>query len=67
MTDKIALYGWEVSPYTAKVRAYFAYKNICFKEVRPNIYTLARKIQPATGKMIMPVVYINDRNRLCCK
>lgn len=60
--DKIELYGWEVSPYTAKVKAYLKFKGIPFKTICPNAYTLSRKIQPAVGKMIMPVVYINGKD-----
>ena len=62
MQDKIELYGWEVSPYTAKVYIYLKQKGIPFRTVRPGIYTLYRKIQPAVGKAIMPVVYINGKN-----
>jgi hypothetical protein len=51
--DKIELYGWEVSPCTAKVEIYLKYKGIPFRTVRPNAYTLFRKIQPAVGKAIM--------------
>jgi len=50
------LYGWEVSPYTAKVRSYLQYKEIPFKTVVPNIITLKRLIEPKVGKIIMPVV-----------
>jgi glutathione S-transferase len=62
MQDKIELYGWEVSPYMTKVEIYLKYKGIPFRTVRPNVYTLFRKIQPAVGKAIMPVVYINGKN-----
>jgi glutathione S-transferase len=64
MQDKIELYGWEVSPYTAKVYIYLKNRGIPFKVVRPNVYTLARKIKPDVGKIIMPVVYINGKNPL---
>ena len=50
------LYGWEVSPYTAKVRSYLQHKNIPFKTIAPNILDLKRTIEPRTGKMVMPVV-----------
>ena len=62
MNAKVELYGWEVSPYTAKVDAYLHFKGIAFNKIYPNAYTLARKIQPAVGKIIMPVVYINGKN-----
>jgi len=51
-----SLYGWEVSPYTAKVRAYLQYKKIPFKVVVPHILTLKRIIEPKVGKVIMPVI-----------
>lgn len=55
-SDQYTLYGWEVSPYTAKVRSYLQYKGIPFKTVVPNIITLKRFIEPKAGKIIMPVV-----------
>jgi len=55
--DQYRLYGWEVSPYTAKVRAYFQYKGISFKNMVPNIFTLKQFIEPKAGKVIMPVVF----------
>ena len=50
------LYGWDVSPYTAKVRSYLQHKNIPFKTIAPNILDLKRKIEPNVGKMVMPVI-----------
>ena len=61
MNANVELYGWEVSPYTAKVDSYFHFKGIPFNKIYPNAYTLARKIQPAVGKIIMPVVYITAK------
>jgi len=55
-SDQYTLYGWEVSPYTAKVRSYLQYKEIPFKTVVPNIITMKRFIEPKVGKVIMPVV-----------
>jgi len=55
-SDQYTLYGWEVSPYTAKVRSYLQYKEIPFKTVVPNIITLKRFIEPKVGKIVMPVV-----------
>lgn len=57
MANKDRLLGWDVSPYTAKVRSYFNYKKIPYDYKPPNAYTLARKVQPAVGKMIMPTVF----------
>ncbi len=55
--DKYRLYGWEVSPYSAKVKAYFRYKGIPCKNIVPNIFTLKQSIEPKVGKVIMPVVF----------
>jgi glutathione S-transferase len=62
--DLYTLYGWEVSPYTSKVRAYLQYKRIPFKTVVPNIITLKRFIEPTVGKIIMPVVTGADSEAL---
>lgn len=60
MPKKDQLLGWDVSPYTAKVRSYFNYKKIPFDYKPPSAYTLSRKVQPATGKMIMPTIFRSD-------
>lgn len=60
MPKKDQLLGWDVSPYTAKVRSYFNYKKIPYEYKPPNAYVLSRKVQPAVGKMIMPTVFGND-------
>jgi glutathione S-transferase len=54
---KDKLLGWDVSPYTTKVFAYFNYKGVPYDYRPPNAYTLAKKVQPAAGKMIMPTVF----------
>lgn len=56
----IKLCGWQVSPYTAKVRSYLNYKNIPFTDNVPSFFTLNGKIKKDTGQMIMPVVYQGD-------
>ena len=57
MANINTLYGWEVSPFTAKVESYFNYKNIPFQKKVPSVFTLAKKIQDSVGKQIMPVVF----------
>ncbi len=57
MANKDQLLGWDVSPYTAKVKSYFNFKKIPYDYKPPNAYTLSRKVQPATGKIIMPTVF----------
>lgn len=56
----IKLYGWKVSPYTAKIRSYLSYKNIPFSDNIPSFFKLNGKIKKDTGQIIMPVVYQND-------
>lgn len=60
MAKKDQLLGWDVSPYTAKVRSYLNYKNIPYGYKPPNAYTLFRKVQPAVGKIIMPSIFRPD-------
>ena len=55
-----SLFGWMVSPYTAKVRAHLAYKNVTFSDVAPSAFTIAGKISPAVGRVIMPTVQLAD-------
>lgn len=49
-------YGWPVSPYSAKTRAYFRFKGIPFNDVEPSALRLFRVIQRAVGRAIMPTV-----------
>ena len=58
--QKTQLYGWKVSPYTAKIRSYLTYKNIPFTDNVPSFFKLNGKIKKDTGQIIMPVVYHND-------
>lgn len=54
------LFAWGSSPYSAKVRAYFKYRKIAYKEITPSIVTFRKRLIPKVGKMIMPVVIRND-------
>lgn len=56
MHNKYTLYGWEVSPYTAKIDAYLRYKKIPFVRKIPNAYTLLQTFPKQVGKTIMPVL-----------
>ena len=60
MNEQCDLYGWDVSPYTEKVKKYFEYKEIPYRYVNPSIITLSRKIKAVAGKWIMPVVFDHD-------
>ena len=53
-------YGWPVSPYSAKTRAYLRYKGIPFADRTPNIFTLNYRVRKAVGKFIMPTVELPD-------
>lgn len=53
-------YGWDVSPYSAKTRAYLRFKGIPHDDVHPTAWQLARRIQGAVGRMIMPTVELPD-------
>jgi glutathione S-transferase len=49
-------YGWPVSPYSAKTRAYLRFKGADFVEVEPTARQLYGLIQKAVGAMVMPTV-----------
>jgi len=55
-SNNYTLYGWEVSPFTAKVKAYLAYKKVPFQTSVPSMLKLKRFIEPKVGKIIMPVI-----------
>jgi glutathione S-transferase len=49
------LYGWELSLYSGKVRAYLRHKRIPFREKRVSLWDM-RRIRRRTGVTAMPVV-----------
>lgn len=57
--SKIQLYGWEVSPFTAKIYTYLKYKQLDPQYVTSSIWQLNFKIKKDVGQIIMPVVYDN--------
>lgn len=59
--SKIQVYGWDVSPYTAKVRSYLTYKQLDPVFNTPTALQLNFKIKKDVGQIIMPVVYDNDQ------
>ncbi len=54
------LYGWIVSPYTAKVRSMLAHKSIPFTDNSPSAMQLFGMIKPAVGRLIMPTMRLAD-------
>lgn len=59
--SKIQIYGWDVSPFTAKVRSYLTYKQLDPAYIKPTALQLNYKIKKDVGQIIMPVVY-DDNN-----
>lgn len=55
MTQPYLLYGWELSLYSGKVRAYLRHKRIAFREKRITLWDM-RAIKRRTGANVMPVV-----------
>lgn len=55
--ERPQVYGWEASPYTAKVFAYLNYKQLDPKLVPPTLWQLQYKIKPKVGQIVMPVVF----------
>lgn len=55
MKGAYRLYGWEMSLYSGKTRAYLRYKDIPFSEKRVTLLDM-RKIRRRTGANVMPVV-----------
>ncbi|HCP45526.1 MAG TPA: hypothetical protein DIU15_05770 [Deltaproteobacteria bacterium] len=49
-------YGWLVSPYSAKTRAYLSWKGIPFDDIAPSALRMYFSIRKAVGKVIMPTV-----------
>lgn len=58
--NHIKVYGWEVSPFTAKVLSYLTYKQLNPKSIPPNLFQLNFKIKKDVGQIIMPVVYDDE-------
>ncbi|MGB1563047.1 MAG: glutathione S-transferase family protein [Sinimarinibacterium flocculans] len=55
MTRPHLLYGWGLSLYSGKVRAYLRHKRIAFREKRVTLWDM-REIRRRTGANVMPVV-----------
>lgn len=59
MSSRHVLYGWHLSLYSGKARAYLRYKGIPFVEKHPKAWTL-ETIKKRTGANVMPVVVTPD-------
>ena len=55
MSEKYRFYGWEMSLYSGKLRAYLRHKNIPFEERRANLWDM-RQIRRQTGAQVLPVL-----------
>ena len=53
-------YGWPVSPYSAKTRAYLRFKGVDFEDIEPGMLRLMQTIRKAVGRPIMPTVLRSD-------
>jgi len=53
-------YGWLVSPYTAKTRAYLQFKGAEFEDIAPTAWQLYGPIRGAVGRMVMPTIRLDD-------
>ena len=52
--------GWQVSPYTAKTRAYLSYKRLPFTDVEPSLFSLYTTVRKNVGQVIMPTVELQS-------
>ena len=57
---RLELYGWPVSPYTEKTRAWLRYKQIPTTENVPSLLQMRRVTIPAVGRFVMPTVRMPD-------
>ncbi len=54
--DTYTFYGWHLSYFSGKTRAYLHYKGIPFVDKAVDAYTLMKRIPAKTGATVMPVV-----------
>lgn len=53
-------FGWLVSPYSAKTRAYLRYKKIPFEDIEIGAVRLFTMVKRAVGRPVMPTVRRSD-------
>ncbi len=56
MHERYLHFGWPVSPYSAKTRAYFRFKKLPFDDRCPTVAELMLRIRRKVGRPIMPTV-----------
>lgn len=56
MSKPYILYGWHLSFFSGKTRAYLRYKQVPFEDREVDALTLMRRIPQKTGATVMPVV-----------
>lgn len=56
MARQYVLHGWQLSYFSAKLRAYLRYKQIDFRDNAVDAWTLMRRIPRRTGAVVMPVL-----------
>ena len=54
MASVLHHFGWLVSPYSAKTRAYLEFKGIPFEDHVPSARRLYTEIRPAVGRVLTP-------------
>lgn len=58
--NRYTLYGWHLSYFSGKTRAYLNYKQIPYVEKAVDAFTLMKRIPDKTGASVMPVVVCPD-------
>lgn len=56
MSKKYKHYGWEVSYYSGKTRAYLRYKDVPFEDIHPSMFAMRGELKKRVGFTVMPVV-----------
>ena len=56
MNRSYTLYAWHLSYFAGKLRAYFIYKKVPFKEIPVSYYMLTGPVQRNTGARVMPTI-----------
>lgn len=60
MNKPYVMYGWHLSYFSGKTRAYLRYKRVPFDDRAVDALTLMRRIPQKTGATVMPVVVTPD-------